>query len=96
MTELFSAGHYVPDLMPCDFFLWGFIKDHVYIPPLPNDLPQLRHITEDHIASITSDWLTEVWEELYIRLDVCRITFVRNLRLVYLKFDAKLFVNSLN
>ena len=24
-----------PDLTPCDFFLWGFVKDSVYVPPLP-------------------------------------------------------------
>ncbi|PNF28849.1 hypothetical protein B7P43_G04437 [Cryptotermes secundus] len=24
-----------PDLTPCDFFLWGFVKDEVYVPPLP-------------------------------------------------------------
>ncbi|GFV22031.1 hypothetical protein TNCV_4527161 [Trichonephila clavipes] len=28
-----------PNLMPCDFYLWGFIKDCVYVPPLPADLP---------------------------------------------------------
>jgi len=26
----------------CDFFLWGFVKDNVYIPPLPKTLPKLR------------------------------------------------------
>jgi hypothetical protein len=30
-----------PDLAPCDFFLRGYIKDHVYMPPMPHDLPQL-------------------------------------------------------
>ena len=30
-----------PDLTPCDFFLWGYIKDHVFVPPMPCDLPQL-------------------------------------------------------
>jgi hypothetical protein len=24
-----------PDLTVCDFFLWGFVKDNVYSPPLP-------------------------------------------------------------
>lgn len=23
-----------PDLTPCDFFLWGYIKDFAYKPPL--------------------------------------------------------------
>ena len=30
-------GHtqYTPDATPCDFFLWGYVKDHVYVSPLP-------------------------------------------------------------
>ncbi|GFW32477.1 hypothetical protein TNCV_676361 [Trichonephila clavipes] len=31
-----------PVLMPCDFYLWGLIKNCVYIPLLPADLPDLR------------------------------------------------------
>jgi len=23
-----------PDATPCDFFLWGYVKDQVYVPPL--------------------------------------------------------------
>jgi len=31
-----------PDLTPCDFFLWGYIKDRVYVPHMPHNLPQLQ------------------------------------------------------
>ena len=31
-----------PDLTVCDFFLWGFVKDNVYVPQLPKTLPELR------------------------------------------------------
>ena len=24
-----------PEAIPCDFFLWGYVKDQVYVPPLP-------------------------------------------------------------
>jgi hypothetical protein len=24
---------------PCDFFLWGYVKDEVYVPPLPRKYP---------------------------------------------------------
>ena len=30
-----------PDLMPCDFYLWGFVKDRVYVPSLPANLNDL-------------------------------------------------------
>ena len=35
-----------PDITPCDFFLWGFVKEAVYVPSLPttlNDLKKLYH-----------------------------------------------------
>ena len=28
-----------PDATPCDFFLWGYVKDQVYVPPLPRKYP---------------------------------------------------------
>lgn len=63
-----------PNITPFDFFLWCFIKDRVFVPPLPNDLPELRQRIEQAIASITPDVLTKVWEELDFRLEVCRVT----------------------
>ncbi|GBN49380.1 hypothetical protein AVEN_175940-1 [Araneus ventricosus] len=30
------------DITPCGFFLWGFVKDKVYVPPLPHNLEDLR------------------------------------------------------
>ena len=32
-----------PDLTPCDFFLWGYVKDIVYVPPLPQQLNGLKN-----------------------------------------------------
>jgi hypothetical protein len=34
-AALFPWPHRSPDLTPCDFFLWAYIKDLVYVPPLP-------------------------------------------------------------
>jgi hypothetical protein len=54
-----------PDLTPCDFFLWGYVKNAVFVPPLPTDIDDLkRHITEV-VAAVTYDMLRRVWEELY-------------------------------
>ncbi|GFS80828.1 uncharacterized protein TNCV_1334561 [Trichonephila clavipes] len=59
-----------PHLTPCDFYVWGFIKNNVYVPPLPADFPDLRHRIEAAVARITSDTLNNVWDELAYRLDV--------------------------
>ena len=30
---------------PCDFFLWGYVKDQVYVPPLPASILELKVVT---------------------------------------------------
>ena len=61
------------DLTPCDFFMWGFVKDHVYV-PLPTTLDELRVRITAAIADIDRDMLQKVWQEMEFRLDVCRVT----------------------
>jgi hypothetical protein len=63
-----------PDLTPCDFLLWGYVKDKVYMPPLPRDLPELRQKIVAAVDTINVDMLQHVWQELDYRIDVCRVT----------------------
>jgi hypothetical protein len=63
-----------PDPTPCDFFLWGYVKDQVYVPPLPASIPELRVRNRTAIETITTDMLQTVWNELDYRVDVCGIT----------------------
>ena len=63
-----------PDTTPCDFFLWGYVKDQVYVPPLPVSIRELKAQIRTAIETITSDMLRTVWNELDYRVDVCRIT----------------------
>ncbi|KAJ4431574.1 hypothetical protein ANN_20173 [Periplaneta americana] len=62
-----------PDLTPCDFYLWGHVKD-CFVPPLPENLPELRARIINSIAAIDMDTLGRVWDELDYWLDVCRVT----------------------
>ena len=39
--ELYKAALQGPDLTPMDFFLWGFVKDQVFVPPLPANVVEL-------------------------------------------------------
>ena len=59
---------------PCDFFLQGYVKDQVYVPPLPASIPELKVRIRTAIETITADMLQTVWNELDYRVDVCRIT----------------------
>ena len=63
-----------PDATPCDFFLWGYVKDRVYVPLLPASIPELKVRIRTAIETITADMLQTVWNKLDYRVDVCRIT----------------------
>ena len=63
-----------PDATPCDFFLWGYVNDQVYVPPLPASIPELKVRIRKATETITADMLQTVWNELDYRVDVCRIT----------------------
>lgn len=62
-----------PDLTPCDFFLWGYIKNIVYREKI-RDLNHLRNRINEAMTTVNKDMLTNVWAELDYRLDICRAT----------------------
>ena len=66
--------HLSPDLTSCDFFLWGFVKYTVFVPPFPANLRDLRNRITAAVALVDRDMLTRVWNEMDYRIDVCRIT----------------------
>ena len=63
-----------PDATPCDFFLWCYVKDRVYVPPLPASIPELKVRIGTATETITGDMLQTVWNEFDYRVDICRIT----------------------
>jgi len=50
----------------------GYVKDQVYVPPLPASIPELKVRFRTAIESITADMLRTVWNELDYRVDVYR------------------------
>ena len=58
---------YSPDLNPCDFFLWGFIKDRIYKNPL-NSLENLKSAIRSEIGALDSDTLQRVMTDFRNRL----------------------------
>jgi hypothetical protein len=57
-----------------DFFLWGFVKDRVFVPPLPANIAELRIEITTAVAEVTPEMLLSVWQDIGYRWDVCRIT----------------------
>jgi hypothetical protein len=62
-----------PDATLCDFFLRGYVKHQVYVPPLPASIPELKVRIRTAMETITGDMQT-FWNELDHRVDICRIT----------------------
>ncbi|GBM10614.1 hypothetical protein AVEN_21933-1 [Araneus ventricosus] len=42
-----------PDIIPCDFWLWGFLKDNIYR-KRPASLPDLKDSIRRHVLDILS------------------------------------------
>lgn len=56
-----------PDLNPCDFFLWGYLKHRVFRNN-PQTLDQLKNTIEHEITEISRDLLDKTVDSLFDRL----------------------------
>ena len=62
------------DLTLCNFFLWGFVKDAVFVPLVLANVQELCDRITAAVALIDHDMLTRVWNEFDYQLDVCHIS----------------------
>jgi hypothetical protein len=46
-----------PDLTLCNFFMWEFVKEAVYVPSLPTTLDNLKNRFTTAVKSVTQDIL---------------------------------------
>ena len=51
-----------PDLRPCDFFLWGYVKDNAYKPPLPQNVRELQDRLRAAVQTVDGNMLKRVWQ----------------------------------
>jgi hypothetical protein len=72
-----------------NYFLWGYVKDRVFVPPLPHDLADLKARIIAAVKNIDAPMLMRVWQERGYRMDVCRVTRGAHIEHLYLK--KKLF-----
>jgi hypothetical protein len=63
-----------PELTPCDFFLWGYVKEQMFMPPLPLNIDELKLRIAAAIETIDRNVLERVCDELDCRLDTCWVT----------------------
>jgi hypothetical protein len=53
--------------------LWGYVKDRVFVPPVPVTLDDLKQRITTATAGADEDMLTRVWQEFDYRVDICRV-----------------------
>ena len=71
-TTRSAPGHPRHQTSLCDFFLWHFVKDNVYVPTLPKTLPELREsASTQQLGTSPKALLGRVWE---YRLHISRVT----------------------
>ena len=59
---------YSPDLNPCDFYLWGYLKSIVYRDPVPTTLEELKKNIRREIRRINQDTLAKVYDNVLVRM----------------------------
>jgi hypothetical protein len=67
----FSWSPCSPDLNPCDYFLWGYLKDKVFI-SAPRILPELKERIKKICAQVTRGMLTRVVQNFVLCLQAVR------------------------
>jgi hypothetical protein len=53
-----------PDLNPCDYYLWGTLKDRVYVNN-PHSLQELKENIQREIADVSRAELRRVWRNIF-------------------------------
>jgi hypothetical protein len=61
-----EAMFHLPDLTPMDFFLWCFVKDNVYVPPLLTHYTSSRHGSERPVQTLVRKFSTTCGRRLNI------------------------------
>ena len=65
-TNMYSARS--PDLTPCDFFLWGYLKEQVYQTD-PTDIDALEISIRHTIQHIPADFIRKACHSVTQRID---------------------------
>jgi len=64
------CGVATPDLSPCDYFLWGYLKAEVF-KHRPRTIEDLKEAIRQEISTIPLDMLAKVMENFRERLHMC-------------------------
>jgi hypothetical protein len=61
-----------PDLTPFDFFLWGYVKSILYVPPpLARNLNIIQERLEEALRNVPRDMIIRSMQDIFRRVEVC-------------------------
>ncbi len=72
-NHLISIGHWSPrssDLSPCDYFLWGYVKDHVFL-NVPKLMVELKTNITEVTGNVNQKTLKTVFQNKLRRIEAC-------------------------
>jgi hypothetical protein len=61
------------DIIPLDFFMWGYVKNITYHSPITS-INDLKRYIMDSIMTIHADMLLRTWQVLDYQLDIIHAT----------------------
>ena len=64
----FGWPSYSPDLNPADFFLWGFLKERVYLDPVPKTIEQLKNNIRREAKKLKIDMVKRAIDKMIPRV----------------------------
>jgi hypothetical protein len=62
------------ELTPLDFSVWGYVKDKVFVPPLPASLEELQAWITEPVVTIDANMINRIWAETAYTWDICHVT----------------------
>ena len=70
----FGWPSYSPDLNPADFFLWGYLKERVYLDPVPKTIEQLKNNIRREAKKLKIDMVKRAIDNMIPRVQnlLCR------------------------
>jgi len=64
----------LPDFTPLNFYVLGYVKDQVFVSPLPERVEKLWARITVSVATIDAGTIHRIWDEIFNRWDICRVT----------------------
>ena len=64
----FGWPSYSPDLNPAAFFLWGFLKERVYLDPVPKTIEQLKNNIRREAKKLKIDMVKRAIDNMLTRV----------------------------